>query len=80
MRVIGPVRLLVVTVLEQAGYKVVQAADGEEAARLFEKRFGGIDLVLLDVIMPKMSGFEAYEAVCRSVAAGQAGSPADYPR
>lgn len=38
------------------GYRVVQAGDGEEALRLFAQ--GGIDVVLTDVMMPRMNGIE----------------------
>ncbi len=38
------------------GYDVVQAGDGEEALHIFEK--GGIDVILTDVMMPKMDGIE----------------------
>jgi len=42
------------------GYSVQTASDGEEGVRVFRERCGEIDLVLLDAIMPKKSGFEAY--------------------
>jgi CheY-like chemotaxis protein len=46
---------LIRTVLESAGYEVIQAADGQEAV---EKASGNpVDLVLLDLQMPKMDGF-----------------------
>lgn len=38
------------------GYRVLQAGDGEEALRLFEK--GGVDVILTDVMMPKMNGLD----------------------
>ena len=38
------------------GYRVVEAADGEEALRVFAE--GGIDVVLTDVMMPRMGGIE----------------------
>lgn len=38
------------------GYRVLQAADGEEALELFEQ--GGIDVILTDVMMPKLDGLE----------------------
>jgi two-component system, sensor histidine kinase and response regulator len=37
-------------------YRVVEAGDGEEALALFEK--GGVDVVLTDVMMPKLGGIE----------------------
>lgn len=38
------------------GYRVLQACDGEEALQIFEK--GGIDVILTDVMMPKIDGIE----------------------
>lgn len=46
---------------ENEGHEVRAAHDGEEALSLFQA--GGIDLVLLDVMMPKQDGF----AVCREI-------------
>jgi len=45
--------------LERLGYRVVAAKDGEEAVDLFEKEPSLIDMLLLDVIMPKMNGTDA---------------------
>jgi len=50
------VRNLVGRILEAAGYTVVTACDGEEAARVFEEHADAIDLALLDVMIPKLSG------------------------
>lgn len=45
--------------LKNAGYDVVTAADGEEGLKKIKEEKP--DLVLLDVIMPKMGGFEVME-------------------
>jgi len=45
-------------VLETYGYKVVTAADGQEALRLAHRRQGKLDLLLTDVVMPGINGFE----------------------
>ncbi|MEK0224391.1 response regulator transcription factor [Bacillus proteolyticus] len=42
--------------LEKEGYHVVKAADGEEAIRVIQSQ--PIDLVILDIMMPKMDGYE----------------------
>ena len=52
---------LAVSILEDAGYTILTAEDGEDACRTFEENSSGIDLVMLDVVMPKMSGTEAYK-------------------
>jgi CheY-like chemotaxis protein len=54
------VRTLISFVLEQAGSTVLQAADGREALAIVEERCSDIDAVLLDVMMPVMSGPEAF--------------------
>jgi two-component system cell cycle sensor histidine kinase/response regulator CckA len=55
------VRSLGRLVLQQAGYTVIAASDGTEAVTLFEERGQEVDLVVLDLIMPKMGGREVYE-------------------
>lgn len=39
-------------------YNILEAADGEEAISILEESVNQIDLVLLDIVMPKMDGFE----------------------
>lgn len=50
-------------ILESSGYRVLTAGDGEEAVRLFRERPDEIQLLLLDLIMPRMSGREACDAI-----------------
>jgi CheY-like chemotaxis protein len=47
--------------LEECGYKVIEALNGIEALEVFEKSDVPIDLVLSDVVMPKMGGRELSE-------------------
>jgi PAS domain S-box-containing protein len=49
--------------LEELGYQVKLAGDGEEALRLFASIQDRIDGVLLDMVMPKRSGKETYIAL-----------------
>ncbi len=50
------VRKLIVSVLSSQGYNVVEATRGEEAIRLCKRRRRPIDLAVLDVVMPEISG------------------------
>lgn len=50
-------------VLHKAGYRVISAIDGEDAVRKFRKFKDEINLLLFDVIMPKMNGKDAYEEI-----------------
>lgn len=45
-------------ILEGRGYRVMVAADGDEALTLFREKHPEIDLVLLDLAMPRLSGQE----------------------
>jgi PAS domain S-box-containing protein len=54
-------RNLAATILRRAGYTVLLAADGEEAIETFTKDCTAIDLVILDLIMPRIGGLEALE-------------------
>ena len=48
-------RKLMQAVLEQNGYSTVPAGDGEEALEMMDRHH--VDLILLDVMMPRMDGF-----------------------
>jgi two-component system, cell cycle sensor histidine kinase and response regulator CckA len=50
------VRKLIVDVLTDRGYNVLEATRGEEAVRLCRLHKASIDLAVLDVVMPEMSG------------------------
>jgi len=46
---------------QQLGYKVLTAGSGKEAIDIYEKNKEQIDIVLLDMIMPDMSGSNTYD-------------------
>jgi len=47
-------------ILVSLGYRVIVVGDGEEAVRAFETQAKEIDLVFMDVVLPKLNGPEAY--------------------
>ncbi len=51
-------RALIVSVLEDGGYEVLQASNGLDAIELAERHRGQIDLLLTDIVMPGLSGPE----------------------
>ena len=55
------VRSVSAAMLEHAGYRILTAEDGLAAVELFETRSEEIDLVLLDLSMPRMDGQACYE-------------------
>lgn len=55
------IRNLLEIYLLNEGYKVIKASDGEEAIELIENK--DIQLVVLDVMMPKMDGMEACKKI-----------------
>ncbi|MCA9548741.1 MAG: response regulator [Myxococcales bacterium] len=56
------VRAVVARILEQGGYEVLTAPDGEAALALLEER-GPVDLLLTDLMMPRMGGVALAEAL-----------------
>jgi two-component system cell cycle sensor histidine kinase/response regulator CckA len=50
------VRKLIVDVLTSRGYQVLEATRGEEAVRVCKSYSGSIDLAVVDVVMPEISG------------------------
>ena len=57
------VRQMIVEVLAGAGYRVIAAENGEEAVALWQKNRAGINLLLFDVIMPKLNGRAAADQI-----------------
>jgi two-component system cell cycle sensor histidine kinase/response regulator CckA len=52
------VRWVIKAVLSYRGYRVVEAADGDEAVRKYRAEPGAFDLILLDMHMPRLDGWE----------------------
>ncbi len=57
-------RELVRTTLASQGYGVILASNGQEAVRMFKANSEEIRLVVLDVVMPFLSGPEAHSQMC----------------
>jgi len=57
------VRRLDKELFEECGYTVIEAANGREALDLFLEHREIIDLLMFDVIMPKMNGREVFEEI-----------------
>jgi signal transduction histidine kinase len=54
----GAIRKLIENVLGEQGYRIITAVDGAEALELVRQNDGEIDLVITDVVMPRLSGPE----------------------
>jgi len=57
------VRVLVSSILTENGYVVISADDGEDAVTQFGMHSERIGLLVMDVVMPKMSGWSAYQKI-----------------
>lgn len=57
------IRKLVGDFLKKSGYDVIEAEDGDEAYRIFCENKNDINLLILDIMMPGLNGWE----VCRKV-------------
>jgi len=57
------IKNLAIRILEGAGYTVIAASNGVEAVSFFEKNVEKIALVILDIVMPKMGGLEAFKCM-----------------
>ena len=59
-------RKLIKDFLMQKGYSILEAADGEEALQVFEENKNKINLILLDVMMPKLDGWSVLRQIRQS--------------
>ena len=57
------IRKLVGDFLKRAGYSIMEAEDGDSAFRIFETNKKIIDLIILDIMMPGLNGWE----LCRKI-------------
>lgn len=53
-----PLRIMLSEILSEAGYSILVAGDGLEAWNLISSQHKELDLVILDLLLPRMSGFE----------------------
>jgi DNA-binding response OmpR family regulator len=53
------------TLLNEAGYECVCALDGASALRTLDSQYREIGLLIVDLALPKLSGFEVIGAITR---------------
>jgi two-component system NtrC family sensor kinase len=73
------VRDFTTSILREFGYTVIEARDGEEAVAKFVEHQGSIRLCLLDAIMPKSNGWEAYNKIRHILPGAKAVFMSGYP-
>lgn len=56
-------RKLIKDFLKAKGYKILEAEDGEKALEVYEKNKNQINLILLDVMMPKLDGWSVLRQI-----------------
>ena len=56
-------RKLIKDFLAQKGYSILEAEDGEKALEVFEENKNKINLILLDVMMPKLDGWSVLRQI-----------------
>ncbi len=57
------IRSLTRQMLERAGYRVLEARDGEDALEVFMANATEVQLLVLDVVMPRMDGRQLYDNI-----------------
>jgi PAS domain S-box-containing protein len=59
------IRRVVSQLLTKIGHRVLTCNDGQEAVDLYRDSWGDIDLVILDIVMPRLGGLEAFRLLRR---------------
>jgi len=59
------VRLLFSTILKSRGYKIIEAESAENALMTMQSRQMNIDLIVTDVLLPGMDGFDLFKAIAQ---------------
>ncbi len=60
-------RMMLTDILAENGYEVITACDGEDALIKIKHEMPDVDLVLLDMYMPKVDGFKVIEELKKGV-------------
>ena len=56
-------RKLIKDFLVKKEYKILEAVDGEDALKVFEENSTKINLILLDIMMPKLDGWSVLRQI-----------------
>ena len=56
-------QFLISHILQKQGYKVTEAFDGFQAIAEYKKNYKKIDLILMDIMMPKMNGYDTTRTI-----------------
>ncbi|HOS98763.1 MAG TPA: response regulator, partial [Deltaproteobacteria bacterium] len=59
------IRTIARVILQECGYEVLEACNGSEGVEIFLEKHHRIAAVLLDMVMPELSGKETFEALKR---------------
>jgi CheY-like chemotaxis protein len=56
---VGTNRLVLKNLLKKTGIEFIEAVDGSQAVTIFSEKYESISVILMDVMMPNMDGYEA---------------------
>ena len=56
-------RMAAQQLLSKVGYRVVTAVDGQQGVEAYRAQRAALHLIITDVVMPKLSGFELYDVI-----------------